>query len=86
MPVVSRFFGIVIAFYWEDHPPPHFHAKYGGDEVMIEIQTGSVIRGSMSRRALALVEEWRSGHVDELMDNWDRARKRLPLTYIAPLE
>lgn len=57
MPVVSRFFGIVIAFYWEDHFPAHFHAKYSGDEAMIEIQTGAVIRGVLSRRALALVEE-----------------------------
>ena len=40
MPVVSRFFGIVIAFYWEDHLPPHFHAKYGGDEGLIDIRTG----------------------------------------------
>ncbi|GMU20943.1 MAG: hypothetical protein AMXMBFR13_10390 [Phycisphaerae bacterium] len=86
MPVVSRFFGIVIAFYWEDHFPAHFHAKYSGDEAMIEIQTGAVIRGVLSRRALALVEEWRAAHVDELMDNWERARQRRPLLYIAPLE
>ena len=32
MPIVSRFFGIVIALYWNDHAPPHFHAKYGGNE------------------------------------------------------
>ena len=44
MPIVSRFFGIVIAFYWEDHPPPHFHAKYSGDEAIIEIGTGNVLR------------------------------------------
>lgn len=86
MPVVSRFFGIVIVFYWEDHVPPHFHAKYSGDEVMIEIRTGDVLRGALSKRALSLVNEWRKLHRDELMDNWERAQMRKPLVYIAPLE
>jgi hypothetical protein len=86
MPVVSRFFGIAIAFYWEDHLPPHFHAKYGGDEVMMDIRTGEVLRGSLSRRALVLVEEWRKIHEAQLLDNWERARQRQPLVYISPLE
>jgi len=86
MPVVSRFFGIVIAFYWEDHLPPHFHAKYGGDEAMIDIRTGEALRGSLPKRALSLVEEWRALHVDELLDNWQRARQRQALSYIEPLE
>ena len=86
MPVVSRFFGILIAFNWEDHLPPHFHAKYSGDEAMIDIRTGAVVRGSLPRRALSLVDEWRTAHVDELANNWERARERLPLAYIAPLE
>lgn len=86
MPVVSRFFGIAIAFYWEDHLPPHFHAEYGGDEAVISIPTGETLRGSLPKRALSLVEEWRAVHVDELRDNWERARQRLPLAYIEPLE
>jgi hypothetical protein len=86
MPVVSRFFGIAIAFYWEDHLPPHFHAKYSGDEATVEIRTGNVLRGSLPRRALSLVDEWRAAHVDELLDNWERARRRDPLVYIDPLE
>ena len=86
MPVVSRFFGIVIAFYWEDHLPAHFHAKYSGDEAMIDIRTGEIVRGSLPRRALGLVQEWRELHIDELRSNWDRARERRPLTYIDPLE
>ncbi len=59
MPVVSRFFGIAIAFYWQDHLPPHFHAMYSGDEAAIEIRTGKVIRGFLPRRAASLVEECR---------------------------
>ena len=86
MPIVSRFFGIAIALYWEDHLPPHFHAKYGGDEGMLDIRTGTVVRGSLPKRVLALVEEWRLAHTEELMANWERARQRLPLVYIAPLE
>ena len=49
MPIVSRFFGIAIAFYWEDHVPPHFHAKYSGAEAMIEIATGAVLPGSTTQ-------------------------------------
>ena len=86
MPVVSRFFGIVIAFYWEDHQPPHFHAKYSGDEAMIGIHNGDVLRGVLPGRALSLIEEWRKLHVDELMADWEHARQRQALEYIAPLE
>jgi len=86
MPVVSRFFGIAIAFYWEDHLPPHFHAKYSEDEAMVDIRTGEILRGYLPRRALSLVNEWRGLHVEELLDNWERARQRQPLAYIAPLE
>jgi hypothetical protein len=86
MPVVSRFFGIVIAFYWEDHLPPHFHAKYGGDEAVVNIRTGEVINGSLPPRALSLVDEWRKLRVKELAANWERAHRREPLVYIDPLE
>lgn len=86
MPVVSRFFGIVIAFYWEDHAPPPFHAKYGGDEAMVDIRTGEILRGSLPRRAFSLVDEWRQLHIGELLDDWERARQRQPLAYIEPLE
>lgn len=50
MPIISRFFGIIIAIYWDDHAPPHFHAKYSGDEAVIDIKTGEILKGSLSRR------------------------------------
>jgi hypothetical protein len=84
MPVVSRFYGIVIAMYWRDHTPPHFHAKYGDDEATIDIGTGAVT-GQIPRRALALAEEWRTMHQEELLDNWSRASTRQPLKRIPPL-
>jgi hypothetical protein len=86
VPEVSRFFGIIIALYYNDHAPPHFHAKYGRDEASIRIETGEVLEGSLSKRALRLVEEWRTQHQNELMDDWNLARARRPLNRIDPLE
>lgn len=48
MPIISRFFGIVIYMLWREHRPPHFHAKYGDEEVIVEIETGKVV-GNISR-------------------------------------
>ena len=85
MPVLSRFFGIVIMMYWRDHAPPHFHAKYGDDEVTVDIKSGAV-HGRMSRRALALAQEWRETHIEELFENWRLASAKRPLDRIEPLE
>jgi hypothetical protein len=54
MPVISRFLGIIISMYWNDHLPPHFHAKYGEYEITVNIETG-VIEGKFPRRALKLL-------------------------------
>jgi len=86
MPVISRFFGVVIAIYWKDHAPPHFHAKYGGQEISMSIQNGEILKGSFSKQALRLVKEWRRMHVDELMQNWELAKEGKSLHYISPLE
>ncbi|MBL7647043.1 MAG: DUF4160 domain-containing protein [Candidatus Hydrogenedentes bacterium] len=85
MPILSRFYGIAVYMYWNDHAPPHFHAKYQGDEVTVEILTGD-ITGSMSRRALAMIEEWRVLHQNELEENWERSTNKRALLGIAPLE
>jgi hypothetical protein len=84
MPTLSRFFGIVIFMNYNDHNPPHFHARYGEQEVTIEIESG-LVRGEMSRRALEMVFAWTELHRDALRRNWERARARLPLEPIAPL-
>ena len=86
MPKVSEFFGIVIALYYGDHAPPHFHAIYGDGEALIDTRTLSVLQGRLPRRALALVLEWASQHRDELLEDWERARQGLPLAPIAPLD
>lgn len=86
MPEISRFFGIVIAIYYNDHAPPHFHAVYGEHRGRIEIASGRMLDGDLPRRAIALVDEWRRLHVNELMEDWELAQKRRPLNRIEPLK
>ncbi|MBI2970637.1 MAG: DUF4160 domain-containing protein [Gammaproteobacteria bacterium] len=86
MPEISRFFGIIIAIYFKDHNPPHFHAKYGEFEAQISIDDGAVLAGNLPRRALNLVDEWRRQHASELLEDWRRAAERKPLLKIEPLE
>ncbi len=71
--------------FYDDHAPPHFHAKYGENEITVDVQTGTV-KGHFPRRGLAHVLEWHELHRDELMENWNLARDRRPLRPIAPLE
>ena len=86
MPEVSRFFGIVIRLYYNDHEPPHFHAVYGDYEALIGVETLAVLRGELPRRALALVLEWAALHRGELRTNWERARLGTSPSPIAPLD
>lgn len=85
MPEISRFLGIVIAIFYKDHEPPHFHAVYGDFEITVDIVTG-VIGGQFPRRALRHVLEWYELHREELLEDWELARNRQPLKKIAPLE
>lgn len=86
MPEVSRFFGIVVAMFYNEHSPPHFHAKYGDDQASIRIDNGEILEGHLGPRALRLVAEWRMLHQTELIEDWNRAQARQPLNKIAPLE
>jgi hypothetical protein len=72
--------------YYDDHPPPHFHAIYGEFEAHVSIDTLEVIQGRLPRRALELVLDWAELHATELRDNWDRAREHSKLFSIQPLE
>jgi hypothetical protein len=86
MPRVSQFFGIIIAMYYRDHLPAHFHARYAEHEATINIETLEIVEGRLPRRALALVLEWAMLYRAELRENWERAREGLPLKKIPPLE
>jgi len=85
MPELSRFLGIVITMYYNDHAPPHFHAKYAGHDVTVHIADGKV-EGFFPKRAMNLVLEWYNLHKDELAENWARSRARKSLRPIEPLE
>jgi hypothetical protein len=86
MPAISRFFGIVIAMYYNDHDPPHFHARYGDQKAIFRIEEVEVLDGRLSPRAERLVKEWAHLHKSELMANWQLARRLEPLQQISPLE
>lgn len=86
MPELCRFFGIIIAMYYNDHAPPHFHARYGHQKAAIDIETLGVLEGELSPRALGLVSEWAARHKDELRADWELARAHATLKPIAPLE
>ena len=85
MPVISRFLGIIIAMYWDDHAPPHFHAKYAEYEITVNILTG-VVEGKFPKRALHHVLEWYELHREELTENWELCQKDEALKTIKPLE
>ncbi|MGH7155144.1 MAG: DUF4160 domain-containing protein [Acetobacteraceae bacterium] len=86
MPELSRFFGIVIAMFYDDHAPPHFHVRYGRQRATVAIETLAVLQGALSPRVRGLVTEWAALHQAELREGWERARQHAPLNPIAPLE
>ena len=86
MPEISRFLGIIITMYYNDHPPPHFHVRYNQQKAIIDIDTLSILEGKLSPRILGLVIEWAALHQTELMQNWELARLQFPLEPITPLE
>jgi Domain of unknown function (DUF4160) len=86
MPEISRFFGIIIFMYFDEHNPPHFHAKYNEDRCIISINELKVMEGRLPKRALSLVLEWANEHRDELMNNWNSLQTTGEYSKIAPLE
>jgi hypothetical protein len=86
MPEISRFFGIIVAMFYNDHSPPHFHVRYGDDKAIIAIESLRLLEGKLKPRTLGLVIEWASLHQAELMDDWQPARAMQPLKSIQPFE
>jgi len=85
MPEISRFYGLVMTMYWNDHQPAHFHVRYGEWMAEIDIRTLALMRGSLPPRALALTIEWALQHQQDLLRQWNRARRQQPLQPIPPL-
>ena len=86
MPKVCEFFGISIYFYYNDHAPPHFHARYAGDDAVFDIETLELLEGQPSPRVRGLVIEWAAMRQDELRRAWQQARDAQPLDPIEPLD
>ena len=85
MPEISRFLGIIIRMYYDEHNPPHLPAEYDGKKVLLDFQ-GNIVAGDLGSRAtLRLIREWIDIHVDELKENWELARLGKDLKKIAPL-
>lgn len=84
MPQISYFYGIHIMMYLPKHNSPHFHVRYEGYHASIDINSGDII-GNMPRRALRLVYEWLDMHKEELLDNWNRLQKGMPVVEIEAL-
>lgn len=85
MSEISRFFGIIIRMYFDDHAPPHFHAVYSGQEAQIGIDPLTLLEGGLPSRALSLTIEWAAEHRDELLENWQLLRFDQPPNRIQPL-
>ncbi len=84
MPEISRFLGIIIRMFFNEHAPPHFHAYYGKYMVIINIKTLEH-NGKFPRSELKTVKKWAKIHKDELLDNWELANKGIIPKPIKPL-
>jgi len=85
MPTISSFYGILIRMFFNDHAPPHFHARYGDFEATIDIETLQVLRGELPSRALILVKDWAMIHREELRADWQLCRANAQPSKIDPL-
>lgn len=85
MPEISRFYGIVIYMYMNEHNPPHFHVWYEEYKAIVTIKDG-IVEGKLPRRAINLVFEWLDMHKDELLDNWNRLSNMESPMKIEPLK
>ena len=85
MPIISKFYGIKILMFYDDHNPPHFHVKYGEYHARIIINNLEIIEGELSNRALKMVMEWAKLHKGEIAQDWNLAKEHKNLNYIDPL-
>jgi hypothetical protein len=85
MPTISRFFGIAIAMFFDDHGPPHFHARHSAGSAKVRIDNLEVIESTLGRRQLRFVLAWAELHQDELLENRRLARAGETLQQIEPL-
>lgn len=86
MPTICMFRGIKIYINWNDHMPPHFHASYGGSEIIVSIEELEVLEGKMPSKQLKMLLGWAAFHQEELRENWELARMKQELFAIEPMK
>lgn len=86
MPTISMFRGIKVFINWKDHMPPHFHAKYGSEEVIVNIKDIEVIDGKIPSKQLKMLLGWAAFHQEELLENWELAQQNEELFQIDPMK
>ena len=79
MPVIARFYGILIKMYFREHGVPHFHAIYGEYNAVFDLNTLEMIEGDLPQRAFHLVREWAGCYQSDLLEMWQTQQyKKLP--------
>ncbi|OFX60622.1 MAG: hypothetical protein A2046_04975 [Bacteroidetes bacterium GWA2_30_7] len=87
MPEISRFFGIIILMFADDHLPPHYHAKYAEFEATINIESGEILKGFLPKSQLRLVQAWNEIHKNEILINYNLLNSnKQTFSKIKPLE
>jgi hypothetical protein len=74
MPTVAIIDGVRIIFYWNDHPPPHFHVEFAGHQGQISLETLDLMQGSLPNTKLNAIRVWAESHREELLECWNKAR------------
>lgn len=86
MPEISRFFGIIIRMFFDEHNPPHIHVEHQDNKAVFDLR-GNITHGNLkSRTAVKLVREWIDLHVAELLEDWDLAQAGKEIKKIDPLD
>jgi hypothetical protein len=86
MPVISKFYGIVIRMLLVRPFAAHFHAIYGDSELVVGLNPLKILQGDAPRRVRAMVLEWAEQHQAELQEAWRRLGSAEGPQAIQPLE
>jgi hypothetical protein len=84
VPRIARFHGVAIVMYYNEHPPPHIHARHSEDEMTVQITPAQILEGALPPAVRRLVIEWVGAHAQALLDNWERAARHERLVPIEP--
>jgi hypothetical protein len=86
MPEISRFYGIRITIYFDDHLPSHFHAEYGEFEAVFSIESGNMINGKLPSTAKKLIKRWYNLHKNKILITWEQIQNDKLFDKIPPLD